>query len=448
MKLNASLILLKMFFLCILLQPDSGFAQEKKIYTLEDSISEAIADNWTLKAKKEKIKQAIHVKKQAGSAFLPKLSTSYGYTRLSEAVSFRTEGAPFLAGETIAVSSQDNYRWKGSVTQPVFTGFALLSSFKLARLGIDQSELELELEKLDLALEVKEAYFGILEADKFVRVFKKAVDSLKSHVNAADNFYKVGIIPINDLLKAEVELADARHDLVKAQNALRLARSAFNMVLSRPINAPVDVEDILVYKPKRGGFQQYLEKALKNRPEIKLLDISILQADQQIRLAKSKNYPEIALSYDYIKEGDEPGVSGSPFHDAGRWEAMAVCSWTLWEWGGTYYKVQEKKSFKKELMQLKMAFEDSIGLEVKEAVLSLEEAEQNIPTTRKAVDQAEENLRVNEERYRAQITTSTEVLDAQTLLSRASTNYYSALYDHNLARAGLTRALGAYQLNK
>ena len=78
------------------------------------------------------------------------------------------------------------------------------------------------------------------------------------------------------------------------------------------------------------------------------------------------------------------------------------------------------------------------------AELDLEEAEKNIPTTKKAVEQAEENLRVSRERYRAQVTTSTEVLDAQTLLSQARTNYHNALYDHNLAKAGLMRAVGEY----
>jgi len=74
----------------------------------------------------------------------------------------------------------------------------------------------------------------------------------------------------------------------------------------------------------------------------------------------------------------------------------------------------------------------------------LDSAEKNIPTTRKAVEQGEENLRVSQERYKAQVATSTEVLDAQTLLTEARMNYYTALYVHNMARAHLQRALGTY----
>ncbi|MCP4669390.1 MAG: TolC family protein, partial [Deltaproteobacteria bacterium] len=67
-------------FSLLILLPCGSLAQEKKIYTLEASIAEALAGNWTLKAKKETINQAVQVKRQAATEFLPKLSATYGYT--------------------------------------------------------------------------------------------------------------------------------------------------------------------------------------------------------------------------------------------------------------------------------------------------------------------------------------------------------------------------------
>jgi outer membrane protein len=247
-----------------------------------------------------------------------------------------------------------------------------------------------------------------------------------------------------ELLKAEVELANSQQNLVTARNASRLARSAFNTVLSRPVNAPVEVVDILIYTPEGGEFREYVRTALANRPEMKLIDISLLQADQETRLAKSRYYPEVALTWEYVREGENPDVSGDEFHQDPWWQVTTGLSWTFWEWGKTRYAVKEKESVKKELYQTKMALEERINLQVKEAILALKNAEENIPTTRKAVVQGEENLRVNEERYQAHVTTITEVLDAQTLLTRARVNYYAALYNHNLAKARLDRAIGTY----
>ncbi|MFH1490257.1 MAG: TolC family protein [Pseudomonadota bacterium] len=411
-----------------------------KVYTLSKSIQEALANNWSLQAKKEKIEGAVYANKRAKTDFMPAFKTSYSYTRLDgERISPATPIAPERP-----LNTQDNYLWKGTITQPLFTGFALTSAYELSKLGIDQSEMELDLEKLDLVLRVKESYFNILKADKAVEVTQKAVEGFSSHVKVAKSFYDVGMIPINDLLKAEVELSNAQYELVRSQNAAKITRANFNVVLARPVNEPVSVEDIVAYEPETGNFETYLEKALINRPEIKTIELNLLQTDQQIRLAKSKYYPEVALNYDYIREGDHFEVAGSEFHDSGRWQVTAALTWTFWEWGKTGYDVREKESLRTELMKTRESLKDSISLQIKQAILDLEQEEKNIPTTRKAVEQGEENLRVSQERYKAQVTTSTEVLDAQTLLTQARVNYYGALYDRNLAKARLLRSMGEY----
>ena len=266
----------------------------------------------------------------------------------------------------------------------------------------------------------------------------------KSEIKTAKNFYEVGLIPINDLLKAEVELANAQHNYIRAQNGSRLARISFNMFLSRPVDENVDVEDILTFHPLPVDFSSHFEKAIENRPEIKTIELRSQQIDQQLRLSKSKYYPQVSMTANYIKEGDKPDVEGDSFHDDSTWNASVGLSWTLWNWGKTSYSVRQNESMKRQLMQTRRTLEDGIKLELKRAILNLQVTEKSIPTAEKAVEQAEENLRVSEERYKAQVTTSTEVLDAQTLLSQARTNYYNALYDHHLAKAALLRAIGEY----
>ena len=412
-------------------------------YTLDKAISQALENSYKLKARNERIEQATDIMKQARADFLPKLGTAYSYNRLSEPPISRSSTL-FGTNIPLVVGTEDNYRWTWFLRQPLFTGFALTSSYRLAELGIDQSQLESALEKLDLVLRVKEAYFNILGADKAVEVAETTVESLTQTVKVARSFFEVGMIPINDVLKAEVELASAQQSLVRGRNLAQTTRSNFNTVLVRPVNAPVEVEDILVYKPEVGQYDTLEKKAFDNRPEIKILDVNILQADQQIRLARSKYYPEISFTYQYISEGDEAAVKGSRYVDANHWEALVVANWTFWEWGKTYFAGREKESLKRQLTETKADVEDGIRLQVKQAVLDLDSSAKNIPTTQKGVDAGEENLRVNAERYKAQVSTITDLLDAQTLLARARLDYYRALYDHNLAKARLDRAVGSY----
>jgi outer membrane protein len=430
-------------FLVLILLPAVGAAQERGNYfTLQQSISLALENSYKIKARDERITQANDILKQSRAEFLPKFGINYSYNYFSEVPVNRY--TLFGTGVEIPVGTQNNWRWGTFVRQPIFTGFALLSNYRLAELGIDQSQLEMDQEKLDLVLRVKQAYFDILGADKAVEVAQTTVESLSQTVKVARSFFDVGMIPVNDVLKAEVELANAQQSLVRAKNAAQTSRATFNTVLVRPVNDPVKLEDILVFKPEVGNYDAYVKIALENRPEIKILDVGLLQSDQQIRLAKSKYYPEIGVTYTYLKQGDTASLSGSNFVDANSWEVLAVANWTLFEWGKTYYTVKEKQSVKQQVLQTKSDVEDGIRLQVKQAMLDIDSSASNIPVTQKGIESGEENLRVNAERYKAQVSTITDLLDAQTLLARARLDYYRALYDHNLAKARLDRALGNY----
>ena len=425
-------------FLGLGILPDDGSARElKKVYTLREAISEALANNPDFRARLEQIEQAVQGKNQARTEFFPKLSTEYGYTR------FRNDTRNF--GAAAVPVSQDNYLWNTFIRQPLFRGFEILSQYELAKLGIDLAEIEAELAKLELAFIVKEAYFNILIRDAAVEVAEKDVAARKSNADVVRSFYKVGMKPINELLQAEVEWADSQQELVRAQNDARLARSIFNQILSRPVNAPVEVKvpDPL-WEPVTGDLDEYIKKALQNRPEIKRINNQIDQTYQQIRVKKSEYYPDITFVGDYQKAGDTPDVSGSDFHQARFPTATVNLTWTFWEWGKTRYAVKQQESIQKQLMEEKRSAENEISRQIREALLALDTAEKNIPTTQTAVKQGEENLRVEEERYKAQVTTITEVLLATTRLTRARVNYFRALYEHNIAKAALLRALGEY----
>jgi outer membrane protein TolC len=121
---------------------------------------------------------------------------------------------------------------------------------------------------------------------------------------------------------------------------------------------------------------------------------------------------------------------------------MAIASWTFWEWGKTRYGVHEKLRRLEQARLARAEKEDLIRLEVKRAYLRVKDAESAVLTVEKAVEQAEENLRINQERYKEQVATSTEVIDAQTLSIRTQNNYYNALSVFNVSKAELDRAMG------
>jgi outer membrane protein TolC len=125
---------------------------------------------------------------------------------------------------------------------------------------------------------------------------------------------------------------------------------------------------------------------------------------------------------------------------------QATATWEFWQWGRTLYGRKEKLSRLAQAKISKADTLDKIELEVKQAFLRIQESERNILTIEKAIEQAQENLRITEEQYKEQVATQTDVLVAQTLLTETMTNYYNALYDFKIARAVLNRAIGQEEL--
>jgi outer membrane protein TolC len=182
--------------------------------------------------------------------------------------------------------------------------------------------------------------------------------------------------------------------------------------------------------------------AAGQRPEIRNSTLKVEQAGKQVDLAASEFYPALNLSGKYGRFGDEADLSGSLYQDSENWSVLAVASWDFWEWGRTKYNRDYYRSRQQQARDALTDVKDQVALDVKNAYLVMKEAEKRIHVAGKSIEQADENLRIYQERYRAQVSTSKDVLDAQTLLVRARADYYDALSEYRIAMARLERSMG------
>ncbi|MEJ2659079.1 MAG: TolC family protein [Desulfobacterales bacterium] len=328
-------------------------------------------------------------------------------------------------------------------SQPIFTGFSLLRKYDIAKLGLDRAKVSEQLTRQNIILDAKNAYFQLLQKQKLYDIAQQTVVQIRAQKEVAENFYKVGMTPLNDLLQAQVQLANAKQDLIIAKNNMDNAKSNFNTLLRRPLNTPVVLKDILSYAPFEETLGYCLSQAEKNRWEIRIADLDIDISQKEYQLAKKDYFPRVELEGNYFKHGTEWDVrGGTGIYDPSGWNISAVAKWNFWEWGRTSYGVKEKYTRWSQAQLKKQEIVDNILLEVKTAYLRTQEAERAIKTVETAVEQAKENFRIYQERYKEQIATQTDVLIAQTLLSRTMTRYYNALYNFKISKATLYRAIG------
>ena len=403
---------------------------------LERTVALALEANISAQIFSERTRAADAVVKSRRTEFLPTFSTQYRYTRFNEPVF----GLDPTRG---VIQPQEFYEWTTSLTQPLFTGFALTNQYKLAKMGLDVARLNEALVRRDIVFEAKRVYFLLLKSQKLKLVAEEAVTMLEAQTEVAVNYHEVGMTPLNDLLKTKVDLANARQDLVAAQNELEIARADFNLLLRRPIGTPVTPMDILDYAPLSRSLEACLQTAEMDRVEVTVADLDIQIRQKEVALAKKDYYPTVQVQGNYYKLGTDWQVDGGEgVGDSSVWDIQAQARWDFWQWGKTSHGVTEKKSQLAEVLLTRTELLDSIQRQVNQAWLKADEFEKNIVTVQSAIDQAREGFRISEELFKEQMATSTDVLDARTQLSETMTRYYNALYDFQIAVAALDRAMG------
>jgi outer membrane protein TolC len=440
-KMNLWKLFVYLMIGCLTLFPVASSGDDSsEVLSLRETIDLALKANLSLKRSEEEVRAAQENRKSRITEFLPTLRTTYDYLHRNQELTQELTG---LVGQDFVVRPDDEYTFVTSFTQPVFRGFSLINQYKIADLGLDAAEFNEKVTRQDVILDAQNAYYSILKAQKLLGVAKQRVTQIAAQKDVAENFYEVGMSPLNDLLEAQATLANARQDLIVAQNNLEIAKSRFNIVLRRPVNALVNIQDILDYTPFLYDIDYCLSVAKENRLEIKVADLEVEIAEKEVKLARKDYYPSINLTGRYQKIGDDYNVDGGEgISDAVSWDIRATAEWDFWEWGRTTFGIKEKLHRLSQAQYGRSEIQDNIDLDVKTSYLRTKESEKNIITVEKAIEQAKENFRINQERFKEQVATTTDVLDAQTLLSDTMTNYFNALYDFKISKATLFRAMG------
>jgi len=420
----------------IAVAPLRSLAAEPQSLDLAQAIDLAINANLTVQSSREGIQAARENLNAQRAAFLPVFSTTYAVKENDE----ESRSATLTQGIT---QPKDLYTLVGRVTQPLFTGFALVNNYRIAGISLDAAQIQERVSRQEVILAAKQAYFNLLKSQKLAEVADQTVVQIEAQKEVARHFHEVGMTARNDLLQAEVELANARQQAVAARNNHDAALAALNTVLRRPLDSPLSLADVTAVESFVADLAACQNEAEANRLELKLREMDVALAQKQVALSQKDYYPTVnvvgstySVGRDWDVEGG-PGVSNPHY-----WDVTATASWNFWEWGRTRAGVAQKRHLLEQARLKRTDTLDQLQLEVKKAYLKVKEAETNIGTAAKAIEQAEENFRINQERYREQVATATDVLTAQTLLARSKTNYFSALYDYYLSKASLERAMG------
>lgn len=349
--------------------------------------------------------------------------------------------AAAVAGSSYNVATNNRDSSYGNVLEaaiPLYTGGQLENNIKANEIGVDISDLNLENTKQQVKLNTTEGYYSILQNRNLVGVNKETVNQLQEHLNVVSARYAAGTVAKSDVLRSQTELANAQQSLVTAENNYDLSMSSLNNIIGLPIQTKLNIKDELKYVKYDLNFEECVDTAMANRPDGVAAIKAVEQAQANVDMAKAGNLPQVEAYTSYTIDGDDA------FKDNfGEQAQVGVrANWNIFDNNVTKAQVKQAESALYKAQENAQYVREGIQLEVHQAYLSLLAAEKNIKTTSVAVNQATEDYQIAQVRYSAGVGTNIDVMDASVALTTAKTNYVQALYDYNVSKAQLDKAMG------
>lgn len=398
---------------------------------LGQAVRHALANNNTILAAKASALGAEASRKSALGSFFPAVSLQYGYTKYDH--KRPTQGL-----------TEDIWSMGVNVHQDIFTGGRLENTFLKANISRDKAEDDLLSTELDLIQNVQENFLTLLQGREDVRSAQDSVKRLQSQLRVTQAFYDVGLKPKLDVLQAEVDLAQAEDELLRARNTVATQEARLNTLLTEPLQAKIKYVGELEFLPFNMTLEDCLERAYANRPDLKAMEKRIHMADKDTKIAFSGLLPQVGADFDLSRSGSGMDVQGNKYNQTNwsQWSVSVTASWKIFDWGNTWYSWREAQQGVRQYEANLENLRQEVAYGIKAGFLKIDEAKERIKVARKALAQAKESYRMAVARYQAQVGTNTDVLDAQSRLTEAEANLTQAMADHQKACASMYVAMG------
>lgn len=429
--------------LMLILFSGSLFAQER-VLTLKESLEIGLQNSKDLKISQSRINYSEAKLSEINSQFLPQFKLFGNYTRLSDNIPAFEVTMPF-SPNPIRISEPlfNNYTFKLGFTQPLFTGFKLLSSRSAAKYNLQASEIDYLKEQNETAFNIYNAYWNFYKAEEVRNVIAQTLQQMDSHLKDTRNFYEQGLVSNNDLLKLEVLYSNTQLMLIEAENNLKIARIAFN----KSLGIDLDTQTKVAATKKTLNFVNYdlsqiLSEALNNRQELKSLAYKVEAGKEGITAAQSSLFPSVYLTGNYYYSNPNPRFLPAKDEFNYNWDVGVTLSWDVWNWGLTSSQISQAEQTKIQLETNYDQLKENIQMEVHSNYLNLLKTEEKVKVNKIALEQAEENYRITAEKYNLQLASSTDLIDAETLKLQAETNLKTAEVDYQIAKVRLEKSLG------
>lgn len=397
---------------------------EKTVLSLQDCIDITMKNNPSIASSYASQEAQRNRVSQSKSSYLPQVDASANYSRGDNKTAAGWNGAG------------NNYSSSINARQLIYDFGQTGLSADIQKNTYYSSVADTKNLIVNTIYELKEAYYAVLLAKQRKLVYQQSVEQYEEQLKRAKGYYDVGTRPKIDVTTAEVNLNNAKLNLIQTENLLN---KSFHILLNimglYDYNESFDITMNDTLPEFTLTQEDAIKTAMNNRQDLLSYRLKLENARQNIKLSKTGYAPSINANGSY-------GWSGNDFPLYDRWSVGAGISVPLFSGFSTYNKVKEAQNNMLSAYYNLTSAEQKILLDIKKAYLNVQDSKSKIPVAEISRTRAEENYQLAVGRYKVGVGNYIEVKDAETTLSDAKLSYINAVFDYILSIAALNKAMG------
>jgi outer membrane protein TolC len=426
--------------LCLLLlTPAIGYSQTQqpaRTLTLEEVVQLGMANSKTLQISLARADVAHSKTQQARSTTIPALNYTGSYYRLSDNVTpFETPlfTIPILLNQTLN---------KVSISEPIFTGFRALNTIKATEFLEKAARIDLEKDKKDVQLNLLSAAINLYKLQEARKVFERSLTTARNRLTDTQNLNKQGLALDNDVLRADLAVTQVETARMETDNALLASQYALATLLGLPTDQPLQIDAASITAAMSGEtLESFLDNATQ-RADYQAATQRALAASKQADVSKGAYLPLVSIGANLY--ANNPNQRQFPVEDRfiTTWDAGVQVSWNLSGLYTSRFNVQEAKLGSIQANTQRDQIGDAARTDITNNFYAWQTAIQKIALSEKSLTQSTENQRITALRNSQQISSTTDLLDADVLLLQSQINQLSAKADAQLAYFKLLKSAG------
>jgi outer membrane protein len=423
-----------------------GFAEEKtEPLTLEKAVALALERNPEMLIALSDIDELEGKITEVRSGAFPQVTyQGYGLRMRDPSIlnSSSFDDVPKEFRDALVPRANNMFNMMINVKQPIYNAGKVRTALILAQESLGEKSFSKDAVRQQLTFKVFKAFRDLLLTEANLDVVRDTQKQRKEHLDQARMRFQNGAATEIDVLRSEVNVANLEPDLIRAENRVRLAKSAINNLIVEDLNAPVRIQGILEYRPwPVGALEEMQRSSLEQRPEVQVARKQLQEAKLTTSLAKAENKLSVDMESQWGYSVRKPQNFFN--NEFSSWNITFNFKLPVFDSGRKSGLVRQASARVRTAEQRLAQLENNVRLEVKQAYDDMKSAAEAIHAATLSVSQAEKVLRMMQSNYQYGAATTLDVTDSQTSLAIARNSQIGATYDYEIAKARLRLASGS-----